>query len=157
MPIPPSAPAATAGRSAAAVRRMRSCGGVCRPGPMFVWRVGSRSRCVLGRRYGCRNGPQGYLGAQEFFEVPEERAIARRHETRGLSGRRKPGRPADAVNVVLRRPRKIIVDDVLDVGHIQAARRNVGGDENAVSPFAESGHGFGPLALFAVAVDAGGR
>lgn len=103
MPIPPSAPAATAARSARAfgpVRPRRS--GVRRPGPMFVRRMGWRRRfmALCGPAAGSR--PQGNLGAQEFFQVPEERAVTGRHETRGLSGGRKAGRPADAMDVILR-------------------------------------------------------
>src|SRR5215470_735554 len=40
---------------------------------------------------------------------------------------------ADAVDVILCRVRQVEVDDVCDVGHVDAARSDVGGDQHAVA------------------------
>ena len=46
--------------------------------------------------------------------------------------------PADPMDVGFRLDRKIVVDDVGDLAHIDAPRRNVGGNQNLVGPLPES-------------------
>src|SRR5262245_24759425 len=57
----------------------------------------------------------------------------RRHDPDRVAARRTPA----AVHVVLDRLRDIEVDDVLDASHVDAARRDVGGDEDAMLAFTE--------------------
>src|SRR5215470_18127800 len=59
---------------------------------------------------------------------------------------------ADAVDVILYRVRQVEVDDVCDVGHVDAARSDVGGDQHAVAAGAESVEGFAPLRHRAIGV-----
>ena len=51
---------------------------------------------------------------------------------------------------------QIVVDDVRDVLHVNAARRQVGRHQNAKAPLLKSSQGRGALGLRAVAMDHGG-
>ena len=62
-------------------------------------------------------------------------------------------RTADAVNVVLRVHGHVEVDDVVDVGHVDAAGQDVGGHQDAHAAVLEVLEGAGALTLGAVAVD----
>ncbi len=63
------------------------------------------------------------------------------------------GRTANAVNVVFRTLRQVIVDDVFDVRNIKTARGNVGCHENAVFLGTEILNDAVAAALFEIAVD----
>ena len=63
---------------------------------------------------------------------------------------------SDAVDEVLRDLGQVVVDDVGDVLHVNAAGGQVGRDQNAVASLLESGQGGGALRLRAVAVNHGG-
>jgi len=63
---------------------------------------------------------------------------------------------ADPVDVVLRRVRKIEVDDVRDAGHVDAARRDVRGDQHAIAAIPETVERFAALRHRPVGVQAGG-
>ena len=76
-----------------------------------------------------------------------------RHEGERVARQLGPGRPADAVDVVVGDVRHVEVDDVREGLDVDAARRDVGGDEDAELPLLEAGEGGGPLGLAPVAVD----
>src|ERR1700733_7690467 len=57
---------------------------------------------------------------------------------------------------VFRHFRQIVVDDLRDFVDVNAARRDIGGDEDAETPLLESREGGGALRLRAVAVNRGG-
>ena len=63
-----------------------------------------------------------------------------------------PGAP-DAVNEVFCDFGKIVIDDVGDPRHVNAARGKVGGDQHAVASLLKSGQRRGALRLRAVAMD----
>ena len=60
---------------------------------------------------------------------------------------------ADAVDEVVRGIGHVVVDDVRDVGDVDAAGGDVGGDQDAVLAVGEALEGGGALGLRAVAVD----
>ena len=62
---------------------------------------------------------------------------------------------ADAMNEIFGDFRKVVVDDVGDVLHVNSARGHVRGDEHAILPALKSGECRGSLRLRAVAVDHG--
>ena len=59
-------------------------------------------------------------------------------ETGGLAGRIHTSRTADPMDVVLRTVRQIVIHHMSDVGDIDAARRDIGCDENAERPALKS-------------------
>jgi hypothetical protein len=65
-------------------------------------------------------------------------------------------RPADAVDVVLRVERQVVVDDVRDAVDVEAARRDVGRDEDGQRAVLEALQDAKPAALVDVAGDGGG-
>src|ERR1700722_15664477 len=64
---------------------------------------------------------------------------------------------AHAVNEVLRNFRRIVVDYVRDVLHVNAASRHIGGNEDAIAPLLKPRESRGPLGLRPVAVNHGSR
>jgi hypothetical protein len=66
-----------------------------------------------------------------------------------------PGRTSRTVQVILVVVRRIVVDHQVDVVHVDAARGDVGGDQDARLPGGEPVQG--PLALVLVAVAVDGR
>src|SRR5207245_1354604 len=62
---------------------------------------------------------------------------------------------ADAVDVVLRVLREVVVDNVRDVGHIDSATDNIRGDEVDDFTLAEGLHDAVALALLQIAVHGG--
>src|SRR5439155_21850679 len=71
------------------------------------------------------------------------------------TARSRAARAPDAVDEVLRRLRQIVVDDVRDAFHVDAARGHVGGDEHAIVAVLEALERLYSLALTAIAVDGG--
>jgi hypothetical protein len=70
------------------------------------------------------------------FDAPEEREFFRLAERNGDARLGSPGCPANAVNVVLRVPGQLIVDDVGDAVDVDTASYDVGGDHDpGVNPF----------------------
>ncbi len=67
-----------------------------------------------------------------------------------------PGSP-NAMDEILRDFGQIVVDDVRDVLHVNAAGGQVSGYEDAEAPLLETGERCGALRLRAVAMDHGGR
>src|SRR6185436_11787224 len=69
------------------------------------------------------------------------------HDREGVArGLRTPG-PANAMHVILRMLRHVEVDDVTDIGDVETARRDVGGNEHLVTAVAEAVQGLLPFAL----------
>ena len=65
------------------------------------------------------------------------------------------GRAADAVDIGIRHFRQVVVEDMADAGDVDAARGDVGGDEDADFAVTEGLQGALALALALVAVDRG--
>ena len=91
--------------------------------------------------------PEGSLDAAEVSFV------LRRHKRDCLAGRFHPRRPPDAVHIVGRDRRHVVVDHVGDSLDVNPARRDVRGDQDLVPSAPESGEGGLSLALAAVPVD----
>ena len=73
-------------------------------------------------------------------------------ERDGFSGTTRAAGPADAVDVVFGILWQLVVEDDIDVIHIDAARRHIGGDEDFDGPLAEESenplaHGLGDVAV----------
>src|SRR5579871_3082610 len=62
-----------------------------------------------------------------------------------VAGNARPARAADAVDVVFRHVRQLEVDDVRQLIYVQAARGDVGGDQDARRARLEVGQGAGAL------------
>src|SRR2546423_1517160 len=84
------------------------------------------------------------------------RLVDRGDERDGAPGVSGPSRATDAVHVVFWRDGHVVVDDVRDRLNVNAARRDVGGDEDARAPLAEAAQRRLPLRLRAVGVYAVG-
>src|SRR5829696_891028 len=80
--------------------------------------------------------------------------VHRGDERDGAAGLARAPRAADAVDVVLGRLGHVVVDDVRDRLHVDAARRDVGGDEHARRAVLEAAQRGLALGLRAVGVDA---
>ena len=105
---------------------------------------------------------------EAFLDGPRDRALehpldaaqqvhlVHADERDGLAGRAGTSRPADAVDVVLRVPRQLEVDDGRQVLDVEPARRDVRGDEHPDVAVLESLEGLRPLGLRAVRVDRDG-
>jgi len=61
-----------------------------------------------------------------------------RDETGRLTGRIHTGRTADPMDVVFGTVRQIVIHYMSDVGDVDAARRDIGRDENAKRPALKS-------------------
>ena len=142
----------------AVVRRVgRRLGARARePRPSARWRSrppappadGLSMRMMLGARPGVagprtqRPGLGLAIGDEAFLDGPRDRVaehpldaaqqvgLVDADERDGLAGRAGPARPADAVDVVLRVPRQLEVDDDRQVLDVEAARRDVGRDQD---------------------------
>src|SRR5437667_6331671 len=89
-------------------------------------------------------------GSRDAAEVS---LVLRRHKRDCLAGRFHPRRPPDAVHIVGRDRRHVVVDHVGDALDVNPARRDVRGDQDLVPSAPESGEGGLSLALAAVPVD----
>src|SRR5579871_2289876 len=79
-------------------------------------------------------------GVDGAFDEPELVAFARRYQRNRLAAASgAPGAP-DAVDIGFRVPRNIVVDDVRYLVNIEAARRDIGGDEQVGLPGPEAAH-----------------
>lgn len=67
--------------------------------------------------------------ADELFNVLQKTALIARTKRDGHALTPRARRPADAVNIGFRHVRQIVIDNVSDVIDVDAARRNVGGDQ----------------------------
>src|SRR6185295_3607889 len=98
------------------------------------------------------------LFARQFLA---DRALDRRElrpfvvadESERFAHRSGPGRPADAMDVILGDVRDVQVDHVGQQFDVDAAGSDVGRDQHAIFPFLEAGEGERPLRLAPVAVN----
>jgi hypothetical protein len=89
----------------------------------------------------------------EAFEGFESVPVVGRNETNGHSVHVGPTRPADTVDIVFGMGRKVKIDDVSDSIDINAAGRDIGGDQNSDLSILEILQGTGSLILAAVGVN----
>src|SRR6185312_476762 len=87
-----------------------------------------RLRCGSRRRTG-RLAHPGYCLADQFLDRGDGPAILRRHDGDGGAAAAGAAGAADAVDVVVGMVGNVEIVDVADVGNIEAARGDVGGDE----------------------------
>src|ERR1700677_1436485 len=93
------------------------------------------------------------LYLQFAFEFTGVVLLLRHDERRRDTLRACASRPANAMNEVVRCVRQVVVDDVRNVLNIDAARRNVGGNQDAVLTVLKALQRCRTLRLAAVAVD----
>ena len=94
--------------------------------------------------------------ADEPLDVAKVRAVFARDERHGLPGFARAAGAADAVDVVFRDVRQVVVDDVRQRLDVEAPRGDVGGDEHLQLAVLEALQGLHALRLALVAVDRGG-
>src|SRR6202011_750486 len=94
--------------------------------------------------------------ARRVVQPLEVTDLAALHQRDNHAGGPGPGRAAGAVQVILVVVRRVELHDQVDVVHVDAPGRDVGGDQDAGVPGGERVQGPLPLALVAVAVDGGG-
>ncbi len=93
--------------------------------------------------------------AEQRLDLAEERPLVDADEGDGVAGRSGPPRPADPVDVVLGDHRQLVVDDVRQLFDVEAARGNLGCNEDRCTAGLEVVERPDPLALALVAVDRG--
>src|SRR5262249_9626798 len=71
----------------------------------------------------------GYRLTDEFFYRNHGLLIARRYDGNGCAASARATGTADAMDVIVGVVRDIEIEDVADIGNIEAARRDVGGDK----------------------------
>jgi len=96
------------------------------------------------------------LDAELPLKLEEVRALFAQEERGGDAAFPGAASAADAMDEVFGDIGKIVVDDMGDVLHVDAASGDVGGDEDAILPPLEAGEGRGALRLRAVAMNHGG-
>ena len=96
---------------------------------------------------------QGLAG--ELLDVAEQGGLLGGAEGRGPPARLGAGGAPDPVDVVLGDVGQVEVHHVADLGHVDAAGRDVGGHQHPVGPVLEAVERHAPLPLGAVGVDAG--
>ena len=94
--------------------------------------------------------------ARRVVQPPELAELAALHQRDDHAGGAGPCRPARTVQIVLVVVRRVELHDQVDVVHVDAAGRDVGGDQNAGMPGGERVQRTLPLVLVAVAVDGRG-
>src|SRR5438094_1980870 len=90
---------------------------------------------------------------EQALDAAEEVCLVDADEADRLARRSGPTRPPDPMDVVLRVPRELEVHDMREVLDVEAARRDVRGDEDADLAGLELLQGAGPLRLGPIAVD----
>src|SRR6185312_15062717 len=93
------------------------------------------------------------LAVDEPLDRAEQRAILGADERERLARGARPARAADAVDVILGDVRQVEVHDVREVLDVEAARRDVGGDEHLHLALLEVLQGLDARVLALVAVD----
>src|SRR3954471_2425027 len=91
-------------------------------------RLGGSTEIISGHRDPRDLLPNGPL------DCTYHRNFVGRHEGEGVARSRRSAGPADAVNVVFRLLRNVVVDDVTDAGDIESALGDVRRDEHANLP-----------------------
>jgi len=113
----------------------------------------SRSAVPLSVGFGAGPLPVGGAGGttmgdglpQELFYGPHLVRVLFRNETRGTPHGLHASRASDAVHVIFRTMRQIVVHHVTDISHIYPAGRDVGGHEDANAPPAKALQCLAPL------------
>ena len=77
-----------------------------------------------------RNGRHRQTAADIRFDVRQRHDVFLAAETNGVAFGAGARGAADAMHVIFRILRKIVVEYVADIGNVQSARGNVGADEN---------------------------
>ena len=96
------------------------------------------------------------LDAELALELEEFRALFAQEERGGNAAFSGAPSAADAMDEVFGNIGKIVVDDVRDVLHVDAASGDVGGDQDAILPALKTREGRGALRLRAVTMYHGG-
>ncbi len=97
------------------------------------------------------------IGAPEdVLDLPQELHLVDADQRDGLAGDAGATGPADPVDVVLGDHRQLVVDDVRQRIDVEAARRDLGRDEDGRATRLEVGERAHPLRLALVAVDRDG-
>lgn len=92
----------------------------------------------------------GNLHPDETLNRFDHGQVLRRHESEGIPHGLRPPRPADAVHIILRMPRDVIVDHVGNPRDIQPAGCDIRRDENLVTTILETLQRLLTLALRAI-------
>ena len=100
--------------------------------------AGANGSLALGLRRRSGGGVVETIGALAHEAAPDESlegaqraVILRGDEADGVADGQRPARPADTMNVVFRVHGEVVIDDVRDAVHVDPARGDVGGDEDA--------------------------
>ena len=93
--------------------------------------------------------------ADETFDGENVRGILGDHDGKGVAARLGAARAPDAVDVILRMLRHVVIDDVADVGDVKSARGDVRGDEHLEFAFAKTGQRLFAFLLRAVGMQDG--
>src|ERR1700689_4388419 len=88
-----------------------------------------------------------HLDAECAFECEQLTALINSEESRSETLRARSSGSSHAMNEVLGDFWQIVVDDLSDVVHVNPARGQIGGDEDADTPLLESGKCRGALRL----------
>ena len=102
------------------------------------------------------SGDSFNLDAELALELEEIRALFAKKEGGSNAAFTSAAGTANAMDEVFGDIGKIVIDDVGDVLHVDAASSDVGGDEDTILPALETSEGRGPLRLRAVAMNHGG-
>ena len=120
-------------------------------------------RCTTGRGAFLSFGKAAAVGlhplhadAERALELQQLRPLFAAEERGSDSALARAACAAHAVDEVLRDFRQIVVDDVRDVLHVNAASRDVRGHQDAVASLLKAGESRGSLGLRAVAMNHGG-
>ena len=101
---------------------------------------------------GQRVGDDVFAFEKQFFEFVHDVSIVRGEETHGGTLASAATRATDAVRVVFDGVRQLVVDDEIDVFHVDTATGDVGGDENVEITSLEPAQGLFALVLRFAAV-----
>src|ERR1700677_2947527 len=93
--------------------------------------------------------------SDETLDGKDVRGVGGDHEREGIAGLFGATGAANAMNVVLGMLGHVVIDDVADVGDVEAAGSDVGGHQNFVAAIAEALQGFFAFALGAVGMEDG--
>jgi hypothetical protein len=93
--------------------------------------------------------------ADEAFDGINVRRVLGDHDGEGVAARLGAAGAADAMDVIFGMLRHVVIDDVTDVGDVQPARGDVGGDEDFVFALAKTLQGLFAFSLRAVGMQHG--
>jgi hypothetical protein len=124
---------------------------------LMVWKFAEAAGLFEGRGWRTVVGAQAlHLDAEGALELEEFGALFSCEKRGGYAVFSGAAGAAYAVDEVLGNLGQVEIDDLRDVLDVDAARGDVGGDQDAVAPLLESSEGGVPLGLRAVAVNHGG-